>query len=86
MGTLNEFKLKVLISVPFIVNEKNCIFRLMFEDYLQRRAIRLDHTIDLWIIPTIKNLVKSSVGISCLPRFTVEEDLKSGELVVIRRR
>ena len=71
------------IPLPFIINETNCIFRQIFEHYLKERAIRLDHTIELWSIPTIKNLVKSQVGISFLPRFTVETELANGELTEI---
>ncbi len=68
------------VPVPFIINEKNCIFRQIFEAYLQRKSIILDHTIELWSVPTIINLVKSDVGISFLPTFTVREDLDAGTL------
>lgn len=71
------------LSVPFIINETNCVFRQIFERYLRERSIVLDHTIELWSIPTIKNLVKSDVGVSFLPRFTVQEELDRGELVEI---
>lgn len=71
------------IPTPFIINEKNCIFRQIFEEYIQTKSIILDHTIELWSVPTIKNLVKSDVGISFLPTFAVQEDLKAGELVEI---
>lgn len=74
------------ISVPFIINEKNCIFRQIFEKYLAESSITLDHTIELWSIPTIKNLVKSNVGVSFLPTFTVQDDLEIGELVEIKTR
>lgn len=69
------------LPLPLISNEPGCVFRQMFEGYLQARSIRLDHTIELWSIPTIKNLVMSDVGVSYLPRFTVEEELARGELV-----
>lgn len=71
------------LAVPFIINEKNCIFRQYFEAYLRQQGILLDHTIELWSIPTIINLVKSSVGISYLPRFTVEQELMQGTLVTL---
>ena len=71
------------IPVPLIINEPNCIFRQMFERYLREKSIGLDHTIELWSIPTIKNLVKSDVGVSFLPRFAVREELDIGELVEI---
>lgn len=68
------------IPVPFIINEKQCIFRQIFEAYLQKKSIILDHTIELWSVPTIKNLVKNDIGISFLPTFAVQEDLDTGEL------
>jgi DNA-binding transcriptional LysR family regulator len=74
------------ILVPFIINEKNCIFRQIFERYLSENSIILDHTIELWSIPTIKNLVKSNVGVSFLPKFTVQEELNNGELVELDTR
>lgn len=43
----------------------------------------LDHTIELWSIPTIKSLVKNDVGISFLPRFAVQADLDKGMLAEI---
>lgn len=69
------------LPVSFIINETNCIFRQIFEDYLKEKSLILDHTIELWSIPTIKNLVKSDVGISFLPRFAVVRELAAGELV-----
>lgn len=69
-----------ILPVPLIINEQNCIFRQIFEQYLKEKSIILDHTIELWSIPTIKNLVKNNVGVTFLPRFAVEEELKSGEL------
>lgn len=74
------------IPVPFIINEKNCIFRQIFERYLSENSIILDHTIELWSIPTIKNLVKSNVGVSFLPKFTVQEELNNGELVELQTK
>ncbi len=71
------------IPIPFIINEPMCIFRQIFEDYLRKKSIILDHTIELWSIPTIKNLVISEVGISFLPEFTIEQELANHTLVKI---
>lgn len=72
---------KILVS--FIINEPDCIFRQLFEQYLREKSIIIDHTIELWSISTIKNLVKNNVGISFLPKFAVQEELDRGELVEI---
>lgn len=71
------------LPVPLIINEPKCIFRQIFENYLNKKSIRLDHTIELWSIPTIMNLVKNDVGISYLPRFAVCEALETGQLAEI---
>lgn len=72
------------MDLPFIIDEPDCIFRQIFEDYLGSRDITLDHTIELWSIPTIKNLVKNDLGVSYLPSFTVKEDIENGELCKIK--
>lgn len=72
------------LAVPFIINEPNCIFRQMFENYLNEKSIQLNHTIEMWSIPTIKNLVESDIGVTYLPLFTVENELKSGVLKEIK--
>lgn len=71
------------LALTYLINEQDCIFRQKFEKYLNNKSITLDHTIELWSIPTIINLVRNDVGISSLPRFTVREELFRGELVEI---
>ncbi len=70
-------------KIPLIINEPNCIFRQIFEDYLKQNDIILDHTIELGSIATIKNLVQNDVGVTFLPRFAVKEELKNGSLTEI---
>lgn len=72
------------IPVPFVINEPTCIFRQLFEKYLNQKSIALDYTIELWSIHTIKSLVKNNVGISFLPAFAVQDELNRGELAEIR--
>jgi Transcriptional regulator len=72
------------MDLAFIIDEPDCIFRQIFEDYLKSKNIKLDHEIELWSIPTIKNLVMNDVGITFLPTFTVENELRSGELCKIK--
>lgn len=71
------------IPASFIINEKKCIFRQIFDQYIREKSIILDHTIELWSIPTIINLVKNDVGVSFLPTFTVQTEIDAGELVEI---
>ncbi|HBI7177715.1 TPA: LysR family transcriptional regulator [Listeria monocytogenes] len=69
------------LSVPFIINEPNSIFREKFEEYVKRKSILVDYTVELWSIPTIKTLVVNDYGVTFLPKFTVEEELMKQTLV-----
>ncbi|MCC8015630.1 MAG: LysR family transcriptional regulator [Eubacterium sp.] len=71
-------------KIPLIINEPDCIFRQIFEEYLRDRSIVLDHTIELGSIETIKGLVQNDVGISFLPKFVIEKELKEGSLKEIK--
>lgn len=73
-------------KIPLIINEPNCIFRQIFENYLRDSSIILDYTIELESIATIKNLVQNDVGVSFLPRFVVEKEIQSGTLVEIETK
>lgn len=69
------------IPLSLVINEPQCIFRQLFESQLRQRRITLDNTIELWSIESIKHCVAAGLGISYLPRFTVEKELQSGTLV-----
>ena len=71
------------IPSSFIINEPQCIFRQRFESLLRKRQITLENTIELWSIESIKQCVSANLGVSFLPRFTVEKELRSGELIAL---
>lgn len=68
------------INTSLIINEVESIYRKKIENYFFNNNIYLDNTIELWSIEAIKKSVANNLGISFLPRFTVEEELKSGSL------
>ena len=57
------------------------MFRQIFESTLRQREITLENTIELWSIESIKQCVAGNLGVSFLPRFAVEDELKRGTLV-----
>ena len=67
-------------DVNFIINEPRSIYREMVETYFRERNIVLRNTIELWSIEAIKRSVASNLGVSCLPRFTVADELEKGML------
>jgi Transcriptional regulator len=72
------------INTSLIINEPNCIYRRIFENYLRSNNITLNNTIELWSIEAIKNCVSSNLGISFLPRFVVEDELENDKLKEIQ--
>jgi len=68
------------IPVSFIINEPQCVFRQIFESTLRKREITLASTIELLSIESIKHCVAANLGVSYLPRFTVEKELREGKL------
>ena len=55
--------------VSLVTDEPDSIFRRRLEDYLRKRDITLDATLELWSIETIKRCVMSDLGFTYLPRF-----------------
>lgn len=68
-------------AASLVTDEPDSIFRRRLEDYLRRREIELDVTLELWSIETIKRCVMSNLGFTYLPRFVAEEELADGRLV-----
>lgn len=68
------------INTSLIINEADCIYRRIVENYFIDNNISLNNAIELWSIEAIKRCVASNLGISFLPRFTVEEELRNGKL------
>lgn len=52
----------------------------MFESVLRQRKITIDSTIELISIESIKQCVMANTGVTYLPRFTVEKELRAGLL------
>ncbi len=68
------------INTSLIINEVESIYRKIIESYFFDKNIFLNNTIELGSIEAIKKCVASNLGISFLPRFTVEEELENGKL------
>lgn len=71
------------IPITIITKEPNCIFRNIFEKYLIKNNITVTETLELWSTESIKKCVAENVGISLLPHFAVERELRAGILKAI---
>lgn len=66
-----------------IQNDPDALSLKIFQQYIQSKGIRLEADLEVWSIEAIKRSVISNLGVAFLPRFTVEEEINSGELVEI---
>lgn len=64
-----------------IQNDRDALYLKILERYLQDKNITLEGQLEVWSIESIKRSVMSSLGVAYLPRFTVEEELHTKQLV-----
>lgn len=74
--TLDDIK-----NESLILTEKGCSYRKEFEQILKKKSINTNLVLESGSIEAIKGFVKSNIGITLLPKMTVEKELKNKELV-----
>ncbi|MDK8193159.1 LysR family transcriptional regulator [Paenibacillus sp. UMB7766-LJ446] len=80
----------VLISPPkkensktvrtVLYTEKSCSYKAVFDHYINKKQIDVKESLDFQSIEAIKQCVKSGLGISLVPYFSVKEEVESGKL------
>ncbi|MGI6033317.1 MAG: LysR family transcriptional regulator [Coriobacteriales bacterium] len=70
-------------TICHISNDPKALYLRIWKSYLTERAITLAPEMEVWSIEAVKRCVESGLGVAYLPRFTVEEELKSGSLIEI---
>lgn len=63
-----------------IQNDRDALYLKILERYLREKNITLEGQLEVWSIESIKRSVASGLGVAYLPRFTVEEELRAGQL------
>ncbi|MFC5591442.1 LysR family transcriptional regulator [Sporosarcina soli] len=77
----------VLISPPeeddhrtVLYTERLCSYKSVFDEYLRSKQIDVKESLDFQSIEAIKQCVRSGLGISMVPYFSVKEELESHKL------
>ncbi|MDM5224398.1 LysR family transcriptional regulator [Peribacillus sp. NJ11] len=77
----------VLISPPVqedirtvLYTERSCSYKSVFEHYIQFKQMDVKESLDFQSIEAIKQCVRSGLGISLVPYFSVKEELESNKL------
>lgn len=64
-----------------IINtKKGGTFRILFDEYLKDRWSKVESGMEAWSLELVKQSVVLGLGVSFLPRVTVEKEIQSGEL------
>ena len=77
----SKVTLEDIQNESLILTEKGCSYRKDFEEIFQKKSINTNLVLESGSIEAIKRFVKSNIGITLLPKMTVEEELKNKELV-----
>ncbi|UTR16508.1 LysR family transcriptional regulator [Salipaludibacillus sp. LMS25] len=80
MTQLENLKLKDLIEETLILTEKGCSYRNLLEGMLSDHKITFNSTFEITNIETLKNCVKSDLGIALLPYEAVKKEVEKDEL------
>lgn len=67
-----------------ILTEPGCSYRLTLEKIFKENGVTPQSSLEASSIETIKQLILLGLGISLLPRFTVEKELSEGRIQAIR--
>jgi DNA-binding transcriptional LysR family regulator len=81
----NEQKLlpEHLRAEQFLVNEKGCTYRTLFDQFLKQKGIEANMFLEFSSAEAIKQCAMSGIGIAFLPEVVVRTELDRGELVVL---
>ena len=66
-----------------IQNDKDALYLKILNRYLRDKNITLEGLLEVWSIESIKRSVMSGLGVAYLPRFTVEEELRTDQLAAL---
>ena len=75
-----EVKIEEILTEPFYLTERNANYRQALEQELALRKQTLSPVLECSDTAFIKNMLKTGKGLSYLPLFVVEKDIKEGKI------
>ncbi|WP_028777785.1 LysR family transcriptional regulator [Shimazuella kribbensis] len=79
----DKLLLEHLREEQFLVNEKGCTYRTIFDQFFKKRGIEATSFLEFSSAEAIKQCAISGIGIAFLPEVVVQAELDRGELVVL---
>lgn len=75
--------IETLIQKPFLLTEKGAAYRYELERLLSGKNLEIEPVLEIGNTETIINLLKKGMGVSFLPKFTVQQELDRNVLAQI---
>ena len=72
------------INIQLLSNDPESIYQKRFDNYLKEKKITLSGTMEMGGLEAIKRSLLSDLGISYLPTFIIEDELKQGTLKALK--
>lgn len=80
----SEVPIEELVQKPFILTERGAAYQYELERLLAEQELRIEPILEIGNTETIIKLVKRGIGFSFLPKYTVNHELETGQLVQIQ--
>jgi DNA-binding transcriptional LysR family regulator len=71
-------------TINFITNDPHSVYQKTFDKYLEDRDIVLNSDMEMWSIEATKLSVVGNLGITYLPDYTIDQELKTGLVIPIK--
>lgn len=73
-------KLSALSGFTVLYTEKGCSYREIFQSLLTKEGMNAENIVETTSVEVIKRYVLCGLGISFLPKVTIEKEIKSGDI------
>lgn len=80
---LNAISVQELIQQPFILTEKGMSYRRLMDEKLAGMSLEVHPILEIGGTDLICSLVKQGVGISLLPDYVTDADIKAGRMIYL---
>lgn len=83
LSSKSHLTLSDITQETFILTERNCSYRRLFEEHMLYSGFRLNIFLEIGNTDIIKKFVEANLGITLLPHFTLTEELADNKLAIL---
>jgi len=80
---IKNLSIRDIISSPFLLTEKSMGYRRVFDEILASMSLEINPVLEIGRTDLITDSLEKGVGISFLPDFVTENQVKAGKLVYL---